>query len=403
MNSSKLSFFIAIFLLAQLATAQQQFSYKRGTLQLPNADLKTGLILMPVTKTDSLDFLYFRNDASDFPVKYYADEILSVEILEGSRRFLSVLLPGDNGMVRRIAELHFAGEFFLLSVLDRKGEIFYITSQAGKIAILENTYDPPSAENSFKITYNYEYKDVLTSFLGDDGEIRNSIANLKFRRKDMTNFLKNYHLVKELPYSQYPPPTTKGYAGATGGLSLISNVNPDYSSERFSALMASTGLFGQLDSYSGPLFLRIGVAGYKGNLFRDIQDNSASNQIVFTEENVAVTMISFNLNLGFNLFTISNFTPYISSGLGHYSYTQFENSIVRETLNTSTDLVTVATSVDDEKPAGFTGIVFDAGTYYNFKSGSRIQVGASYSHFPGKNGHLKSGAGISVSYHHKLF
>ena len=118
MNNLKLALFIGLFLLAQLAAAQQPFYYKRGSLQLPNADLKTGSILMPVTKPDTLDFLYFKEGEYSFAVKYYADEIISVEIFEGSKRYISALLPGETGMERRIAELHFAGEFLLLSVLE---------------------------------------------------------------------------------------------------------------------------------------------------------------------------------------------------------------------------------------------------------------------------------------------
>ena len=82
-------------------------------------------------------------------------------------------------------------------------------------------------------------------------EVENTIAGLRFRSKDLTKFLQNYHLVRELPCNLYPPPTTKGFAGASGGLSLITTVNPKDDSKEFNALFASFGLSGHLDSYSG--------------------------------------------------------------------------------------------------------------------------------------------------------
>lgn len=403
MNNLKWSLLIVLLLLAQHVVAQNQFSYKRGTLQLPNADLKTGSILMPVTKSDTLDFFYFREGETGYPVKYYADEIISVDIFEGSRRFISVMLPGETGMERRIAELHFAGEFLLLSVLERGGELYFITNQTGKIAKLENTYDPPSAENGFKLAYKYEYRSVLSSWFGSDSEVQNSISVLKFSRKDLTNFLKNYHISRELPYNQYPPPKTYGFAGVNSGLSLITNMNPIDDAKSFNTLFASAGLFGQFDSYTGPFFVKVGISGYKGRLYYDVQDNSVFNSIIYIEEKIDVSIINLNLSLGFNLFTFGNFRPYVSSGVGYYGYSQFKNSIVRETLNTTSNIVTVTLSEEDEKPAGFVGINLEAGTNYNFRSGSRIQLGASYGHFLDKDGYMKNGTSVSVSYIHKLY
>lgn len=403
MNNLKLALFIGLFLLAQLAAAQQPFYYKRGSLQLPNADLKTGSILMPVTKPDTLDFLYFKEGEYSFAVKYYADEIISVEIFEGSKRYISALLPGETGMERRIAELHFAGEFLLLSVLERSGEVYFITDQSGKIAKLENSYDPPSAMNGFKLTYNYEYRSVLSDWFGSDPGIQNSIAALKFRQKDLTIFLKDFHISRELPYNQYPPPKTFGFAGVAGGLSIITNVNPSDDSKDFNSLFASVGLFGQFDSFSGPFFVRLGITGYRGLLYYDWQDNSITNRIVYNEEKIDVSIINPKMNLGFNLGSYGNFRPYLSSGVGYYGYTRFNNSIVKETLNTLNDIVYVTLSEEDEKPAGFAGINLEAGTSYNFRSGSRIQFGASYNHFISRDGYLKRGTGISVSYYHKLY
>lgn len=403
MNNLKPALLTGLFLLSQLVASQQQYYYKRGSVQLPNADRKSGSILMPVTKPDSLDFLYFREGEYGYPVKYYADEIISAEIFEGSRRFISVLLPGDTGMERRIAELHFSGEHLLISVLQRSGELYYITDLSGNIAKLENTYDPPSAMNGFQLTYNYEYRSILSSWFGDDTDIQNSIADLKYRQKDMTSFLKNYHIARELPYNQYPPPLTNGFVGVTGGLSIISNVNPIDDSKDYSTVVASMGLFGQFDSFSGPFFVRAGISGYRGRLYYDSQYNTAFSQIVFTEEEIELSIVSLNLNLGFDLFTKGNFTPFLSSGIGYYGYTQFKNSKVTETLNILHDVVIVTLSEEDERPVGFAGIILEAGTSYSLKTGSRIQLGASFGHFLNKGGYMKNGTGLTISYYHKLF
>jgi len=403
MKSLCFTLFLWLLLLSGQLSAQQSFFYKRGSLQLPNADLQNGLVLMPHVKTDSLDFLYFRKDEYAYPVKYYADQIISVDIIGESRRFLSVLLPGDSAMERRIAELHFDGEYKLLSVFEKRGEVFYISDRSGRLIKLENSYDPPSAENNFTVTYKYEYRAALSSLFGAEFESENLLAGIRYRSKDIAKFLRDYHASRQLPYRMYPPPSSRGYAGVSGGASIITSVNPDNNSRDFNSLFAFFGLSGQLDSYSGPLFLRAGIAGYRGSLFHDVEDNSFNDYIIFLEENIDVTLLNFNLNVGVNLFTIDNFRPYISSGIGYYGYSRFRSSVVKETLIVSEDIVLVTLLEDDKRPSGFAGILLEAGTNYNLRSGSRLQVGASYNHFLNKGGFMKSGTFISVSYQHKLF
>ena len=403
MKNLRFPLFLWLLVVSSQLPAQQSFFYKRGSLQLPNADLQVGLVLMPHVKTDSLDFLYFRKDEYDYPVKYYADQIISVDILGESRRFLSVLLPGDSGMERRIAELHFDGEFKLMSVFEKQGEVFYVSDRSGRLIKLENSYDPPSAENNFTVTYKYEYRKSLSELFGAEFESEDLMSGIRYRSKDIAKFLRDYHASRQLPYSMYPPPTSKGYAGVSGGASIITSVNPDHNSKAFNSLFAFFGLSGQLDSYSGPMFLRAAIAGYRGSLFHDVEDNSLYDYTIFLEEDIDVTLLNFSLNLGVNLFTIDNFRPYISSGIGYYGYSRFRSSTVKETLIISEDIVLVTLLEDDKKPSGFASINLEAGTNYNLKSGSRLQAGASYNHFLNNDGYMKSGIFFSVSYQHKLF
>jgi len=117
------------------------------------------------------------------PIKYNAFEVVSFELKKDARFFQSIEVPVNYSLERRLAELHFDGEYKLFSLKQDKDKIFYLSDKTGKMTELLNTYNLPSATNNYEMRYNYEYRDKLTAIFSDYPEILKSINTLEYNKK----------------------------------------------------------------------------------------------------------------------------------------------------------------------------------------------------------------------------
>ncbi|MFO7576039.1 MAG: hypothetical protein R6W67_12870 [Bacteroidales bacterium] len=397
--------FSLFFSLAMLSSAQEKEDYRMGTLWLKNSQSLEGYIWTAAGMSDRLDYIFYKPELNDLADKYYADDIAQFEIWQGSRRFYSILLPAGSGKVRKIAELHFKGEYSLYSAFEGLDKVFFLADASGNIARLENTVGNIEEEEDVSGNFNYEYREYLAATLSDLPGVDHLTDNIRYYRKDLSKLLAEYHTNKKLFYVSYPVPWADWHISAGLGAGLFRNMTRVSSTdESFFSPLSTMNLSFEMVSHAGRPFARLGFARYGGILFRDfVYENVASNSTVFYEERTSLSLISFSCLFGLNLSEVGRFIPYVAAGAEYNTYLNYTNRVMMETLYNEYNVIITDWNEFVNIPGNFPAIVAEAGTNFSLAPRMYMRAGASYGHFFDKTELMKSRINMTVSFVYKLF
>jgi hypothetical protein len=407
MKRMKFLFLFSILLsLAFLLSAQEKEDYRMGTLWLKNSQSLEGYIWSAAGMSDRLDYLFYKPELNDLADKYYADDIAQFEIWQGSRRFYSILLPVIGSVkVRKIAELHFKGEYSLYSAFNGLDLVFFLADNSGKITRLDNTAGNSEDAEEESVNFNHEYKEYLASTLSDLPGVVQLTENIDYYKKDLLKLLTQYHTVNKLPYVSYPIPWADWYISVGGGTGLFRNMTNVTSMEgSFISALSNLNLSCEMVSHKGRAFARLGFARYGGHLFRDFSlENSATNSTVFYEERTNLSLISLSCLFGFNLSEVGRFTPYFAAGAEYNRYVHYTNRVMMETLYNEYSVIITDWNEFENVPGSLPAFVAEAGANFSLASRINMRAGASYGRFFDKTELMKSRINLTVSCVYRLF
>ncbi len=408
--SNKIILF-GLFLLLSIGTTAQEKSnsekktkpefYKRGSLLLPNTNGLKGYIWV-VSELNGDLALFFKKNDDDLPIKYKADEIISFQLANKSQYFQSIEIQKENESRRIIAELLFDGDFKLFSVNSDKNNAYYLADNSGKTVRLVNTYDLPSQANNYQIIYNYEYKDQLAEVFNDKPQMLSNINSLTFTKKNLTNFLIDYHKYNNLQYNVYSRVSLDMFAGASAGWLSIENASRIYSDSTLYSPFARFSIFGGISTSSGRFSLKTGMSYYYGISHQDVQMDYFENITCYMEDITKMSLASFDLNIQSEIARIGKLSPFISAGAHYYIFTKYSCVLTEEDYYRDLNIVYTFSDEDNQKPDPFLGITIEAGLNYQFGIPMAISFSGLYNYFPGENNVLKKGVGFSISYNYKF-
>lgn len=407
MNRIKYHFLFIVFIsLTTLLSAQQKEAYRLGTLWLRNAQALEGYIWTAPGMSDRLDYIFYKPELNDLEDKYYADDFSQFELWQGSRRFYSMVLPIGNNKVRKIAELHFKGDYSLYSAFVGQDIIYFIADNTGTITRLDNTIDNGVEGNGSSGNFNYEYRETLASTFSDMPGIVRNTENLNYSRKDLSRVLADYHSGKKLYYVSYPVPKADWFISAGAGMGWVRNrSNLTAMAGNFLSPISYINLLGEIVSHTGgKAFARVGLSRSGGLLFRDYNlESPLTNTIVFYEERNRISLMSYGCLFGLNMFEIGRFTPYVAAGAEYTSYRSFNNQVMKETLYREEQFIITEWKEYVNLPRNIPSVLAEAGA--NFKAGQMmyLRAGVSYSQFFDKAEMLSSRINLTVSCVYKLF
>lgn len=389
-----------------MSSAQEREDYRMGTLWLKNSQSLEGFIWSAAGMSDRLDYLFYKPELNDLADKYYADDIAQFEIWQGSRRFYSIVLPVKGSVkVRKIAELHFKGEYSLYSAFDGLDPVFYLADKSGNITRLDNTTDGSEETEEIPGKSGNEYREYLASALSDLPGVDHLTDNIRYYQKDLSKLLAQYHTFNKLQYISYPIPWADWYISAGLGTGLFRNMTNVTSMEgSFFSPLTNVNLSCEIVSHKGKAFARIGFARYGGLLFRDFSlENEATNSTVFYEERTSLSLISLSCLFGFKLSEVGRFTPYFAAGAEYNSYSNYANRVMMETLYNEYSVIITDWNEFVNVPGSFPAIVAEAGADFSLAPRINMRAGASYGQFFDKTALMKSRINLTVSCVYKLF
>ncbi len=387
-----------------LLSAQEKEDYRMGTLWLKNSQSLEGFIWSAAGMSDRLDYLFFKPELNDLADKYYADDISQFEIWQGSRRFYSILLPIGSGKVRKIAELHFKGDYSLYSAFEGLDRVFFLADTSGNISRLENTVAGGS-EAEPGVNFNNEYKKSLTEILNDLPGVSGKMENVRYHRKDLSKLLEEYHNVRNLSFVSYPIPRADWYISAGGTAGLFSHMTRiNGMTDNFVSPLTAVNLSLDIVAHQRRAFSRINFSRFSGHLYRDFSlDNIATNTISFFEERTSVSLFDVNCLLGFNLNARGRFLPYVAAGAGYTVYLNYSNQVMTETQYLDYGIIITDLNQFVTVPDNYPAVIAEAGANYILAPGRYIRAGASYGRIFDKSEIMKSRFNLTFTYVYKLF
>ncbi len=391
--------------MVSLSSAQQREDYRLGTLWLKNAQPLEGYIWTAAGLTDRLDFVFYKPELNDLPDKYYADDFAQFELWQGSRRFYSVVLPIGNTKVRKIAELHFKGEYSLYSTFVGEEIIYFIADKSGSFTRLDSNPGNTNGGGVSSENSSQGYREKLSSMLSDMPGVAKKTDNLKYSRKDLSGLMTEYHTGKKLQYTSYPIPKADFHLNAGFGTSMIWNTSKiTVEPERFVSPVSYINIAGEIAAHTGISFVRIGMVRYSGMLHRDFSRLSGTNlAVIFYEERNNITMTGFSILGGVDFFETGRFSFYVAAGIEYMGYRKYVNQVMKETLFYEDNRIVADWNQYTTLPWNVSALVAEAGTDFTVNNKTKLRAGISYGTMIDKAGILNNKINLAVTCVYKLF
>lgn len=383
--------------------AQSVSLFEKGEVLFANSELKKGFIWLS-RSANGTKSLYFKTVERSISQKFTPNDIISFTISKGHKKYVSERIVLNDSVQIAFTQVHFIGEYSLLSYIDAKIKIFYLKDTFGNFIELRNTFTLPNRENNYQIEYYREYLDELRSFFSSYPELNKYIEQTEFSAKSLSELLVRFHKGNNFTYIQYPPTEINcffvGAGSSYSSLKHISLINSSFISQ---SPFVGISLFGGMRIFKGLIKISFESSFNYGIIFHDDYINEAGNITTYYEDITKTTILSNSINISIKPVEFGKISPFIAVGANYNTYLNYSRELIEEQLFNDYNLVIRNYTDDFQKPNGFPGIILKSGFNIEITETDMVMLNYQFSQFIGVESGPHSIQSVAVSYVKNIF